>query len=156
MNGGNINQRDPNCERRIEQVALHLNQKINNIYCDINQLRECCNRLYSTTDCYQTMTGLSDQVNLQILLTSIQNQICAIAEESSNNEQTDYGLLGDKDSINMDYFSTQLYISGSTKLYRNGVRQFLGSDYLETGPYKITVSIPLDSDEQLIMDYKII
>lgn len=155
MNGIN-NQRDPNCERRIEQVALHLNQKINNIYCDINQLKECCNKSYPTTACYRTISGLGEQTNIQVLLTSLQNQICSLSETHSSNEKTDYGLIGEKDSVNIVYYSTGLYITGTTKLYRNGVRQFLNGDYFETGPYEITVLIPLDPEEQLIMDYKIL
>lgn len=69
--------------------------------------------------------------------------------------KTDYGLIGTQDGINTVYLTTEPFVSGSTRVYLNGIRQFKGStaDYQEITNNSIELSIAPESDDRLIIDY---
>lgn len=75
---------------------------------------------------------------------------------SVNNDKTDYGLIGVIDSSNTIFTSQMPFVTNSTKLYRNGVRQFLNSDYIEISSSQISILPAPLPGENLILDYKII
>lgn len=49
-------------------------------------------------------------------------------------------LSGTVDGVNTVFTTSFNFISGSTAIYHNGMRQQLGDDYTETGPNEITFS----------------
>jgi hypothetical protein len=67
----------------------------------------------------------------------------------------DYNIIGVKDGINNIFVTTNNFVAGSTKIYRNGLRMTrgVGYDYNETGANQITFTQAPDSGDLLIIDY---
>lgn len=62
---------------------------------------------------------------------------------------------GARDGVNTVFTLTHPYQSGTTAIYRNGLREVLADGYLESGPAQITfTTAPLPSDV-LLADYLI-
>ena len=68
--------------------------------------------------------------------------------------RTDYGLTGTLDGTNRFFSTSAEYITGSTQVFLNGVRQFLGGDYSEEGSGVICFSLAPQPGDQIIVDYK--
>lgn len=60
---------------------------------------------------------------------------------------------GTKDGANKVFTLTQPYNSGTTSVYRNGLREMLGFGYDETPPQSITFSEAPLADDDLLVDY---
>ena len=67
---------------------------------------------------------------------------------------TDYGLTGETDRVNQFFATSKQYSPGSIQVYLNGVRQFLGQDYLEKTNGRIYFIIPPFTGDKIIADYK--
>ena len=67
----------------------------------------------------------------------------------------DYNLVGAKDGVNAIFTTTNNFVSGSTKVYRNGLRMTrgVGYDYVESAVNQITFLNPPDNGDLLIIDY---
>lgn len=67
----------------------------------------------------------------------------------------DYNIIGNKDSVNTIFTTSNNFIAGTTKVYRNGLRMTrgVGYDYTETGTNQITFLQAPDSGDLLIIDY---
>lgn len=67
----------------------------------------------------------------------------------------DYNIIGAKDSVNNIFLTTNNFVAGSTKVFKNGLRMTrgVGYDYTETGVNQITFSVPPDNGDLLIIDY---
>lgn len=68
----------------------------------------------------------------------------------------DEDLTGDKDGVNVDFYTSSNFIVGSTKVYYNGVRQKRGYtfDYIEIGNDRVRfVMAPVERD-YLIVEYQ--
>lgn len=72
------------------------------------------------------------------------------------NEITEYGLTGSLDGSNVVFQVGNNFLTGSLNIWRNGILQFLGDDYTETGVKEITfaVSETPQSSNKLIAKYK--
>jgi hypothetical protein len=57
------------------------------------------------------------------------------------------------DGSNTVYTTEFDFITGSTRVYLNGLR-LLPSDYSETGANEITLSDPLEDGDSLLLDYR--
>lgn len=68
---------------------------------------------------------------------------------------TDYGVVGVQNGINKVFQTSHNFVSGSTQVFLNGLRQFKGSDkhYTETGSNEITFIEAPVSDDDIIIDY---
>lgn len=75
-----------------------------------------------------------------------------ITEEIVENED----LLGAIDGNNTIFTTSFDYVSGSVKLYLNGIRQRRGpsNDFIESGPNEITMAEAPTSGDVLIVDYQ--
>lgn len=60
---------------------------------------------------------------------------------------------GSKNSSNMVFLTENQFISGTTIVYRNGLREHLGVGYTETLPETITFTTPPNSDDDILVDY---
>lgn len=71
--------------------------------------------------------------------------------------QTDYdfNISGIKDSSNKVYTLASSFISGSTRVYINGIRLTPGAsyDYVETGTNQVTFTNAPDSGDLITVDY---
>lgn len=78
------------------------------------------------------------------------------APESFPSLTTDYGLSGLQNGINKVFTTSFPFVSGSTIVYINGVRQFMGAskDYIETGANEITFALAPYLDDDIIVDFQ--
>jgi hypothetical protein len=71
--------------------------------------------------------------------------------------QTDYDdtVTGLRNSVNTVYTTSQNFVSGSTRVFVNGVRQSRGGsyDYTETAANQITFNYAPDSGDLIVIDY---
>jgi hypothetical protein len=67
----------------------------------------------------------------------------------------DTGVTGSRNSINTIFTTTANFITGSTRVFRNGLRMTNGAgyDYTETSTNQITFANPPDSGDLLIVEY---
>lgn len=67
----------------------------------------------------------------------------------------DYDIVGLRNSINTAFSTSNNFVAGSTKVYRNGLRMTkgVGYDYQETGTNQITFTNAPDNGDLLIIDY---
>lgn len=67
----------------------------------------------------------------------------------------DANIVGDKDGVNRIYTLTNNYLTGSTRVFVNGIRMQLGAtnDYIEINSNQIQFSVSLDSGDILVVDY---
>lgn len=67
----------------------------------------------------------------------------------------DYDITGVKDSVNTIFTTSNNFRSGTTKVYRNGLRMTrgIGYDYTETGLNQITFFSAPDNGDLLVIDY---
>lgn len=67
----------------------------------------------------------------------------------------DYNVVGNRDSSNKTYTLTSSFVSGSTRVYINGIRLTPGAgyDYVETGTSQITFTNAPDSGDLITVDY---
>lgn len=62
--------------------------------------------------------------------------------------------IGLKNGINLVYSTASTYISSTTRVFLNGIRQTLGQDYSEVSNNQISfISAPLSGDS-IIIDYR--
>lgn len=61
--------------------------------------------------------------------------------------------FGTQDGTNMVFTLANSYQSGSTQVYRNGLREILGHGYLESAPDEITFTTAPLGDDVLVVDY---
>jgi len=74
---------------------------------------------------------------------------------SGGDEYSDYGLTGVLDGVNTVFTTTYNFVSGSSKIYLNGIRQIRDDQYTETGSDEITFTIPPFPTDDIIADYKV-
>jgi len=76
--------------------------------------------------------------------------------ESFPSLSSDYGLTGAQNEINKVFTTSEPFVSGSTIVYLNGVRQFRGTneDYTETADNEITFALAPYADDRIIVDYQ--
>lgn len=76
--------------------------------------------------------------------------------ESFPSLTSDYGLSGIQNEINKVFTTSEPFVSGSTIVYVNGVRQFRGTneDYTETADNEITFALAPYADDRIIVDYQ--
>ncbi len=67
---------------------------------------------------------------------------------------SDYGLAGAMDGSNCYFMTSHNYIARSTQIFLNGVRQFLGEDYLEEGNGIICFLSAPHPGDRIIADYR--
>ena len=67
----------------------------------------------------------------------------------------DFNISGIKNSVNKTFVLSANYISGTTKVYINGIRLTPGAeyDYVEAGTNQITFTNAPDSGDLIIVDY---
>lgn len=66
---------------------------------------------------------------------------------------TNEALTGTKDGSNMVFTTANPYITGTTAVYMNGIRQSAPDNYTETGPSELTMSFAPESSDSFIVDY---
>ena len=103
-------------------------------------------------------------------LISIQNKIIGIADNGLNtaaemrillnelaleHEANEFGLTGVIDGANSGFTTSNSFITGTTKIYVNGLRQFLGTDYTELSGNTITFTTPPEIGDLIIANYLI-
>lgn len=66
---------------------------------------------------------------------------------------TEYGLTGVIDGVNDTFTTSQNFQTGSTKIFLNGIRQFLGDDYTESASNTIVFVVPPIADDKIIADF---
>lgn len=75
----------------------------------------------------------------------------------SSSQQTDYdsAITGARNGANTLFTLSTNFVSGTTKVFVNGIRYSLGAlnDYIETGTNQITFTNPPDSGDILVVDY---
>jgi hypothetical protein len=66
-------------------------------------------------------------------------------------------LTGTQDGVNLDFTLPDVYMAGSTGIYRNGLRERRGIDYTESNPIlgTITFTTAPQSDDDLTADYTV-
>lgn len=76
--------------------------------------------------------------------------------ESFPSLTSDYGLIGLQDGVNRVFNTSSSFVSGSTIVYINGVRQFRGltGDYVETGDNEISFTLAPYTDDSIIVDFQ--
>ncbi len=76
--------------------------------------------------------------------------------ESFPSLTSDYGLIGLQDGVNRVFNTSSSFVSGSTIVYINGVRQFRGltGDYVETGDNEISFTLAPYIDDSIIVDFQ--
>lgn len=67
---------------------------------------------------------------------------------------TDLNPTGAKDEVNRVFRVAQKFKPGSTKVYRNGVRQYVGDDYVEVGNQDIEFVEAPSAEERIIIDFQ--
>lgn len=113
----------------------------------------------STT--YPTTKAVADAIDgVDQDITNITNEITNITQEITNIQQTaevktEYGLTGPQDGTNNRFSTVHEFVTGSTKLYLNGVRQFagVGKDYIEDNDTQVLLAVPPAVDDNLTIDY---
>ncbi len=73
---------------------------------------------------------------------------------SSVNEMTDYGLEGAVNGENKSFSTSIHYLQATTRVYLNGVRQYLGEDYFEDGLGVIRFAVAPFTGDLIIADYQ--
>lgn len=75
------------------------------------------------------------------------------------NYKTDYtyNVIGVKNNVNTVFTTTANFVSGTTRIYLNGVRLTpgVGYDYQETGTNQITFAFAPDATDQITIDYQL-
>ncbi|GAB3517720.1 hypothetical protein [Emticicia fontis] len=69
--------------------------------------------------------------------------------------KTDYGLIGTRNGLNTVFQTSEPFITDTTRVYVNGVRQFKGitADYQELSNQSIELIVAPEADDRLIIDY---
>lgn len=76
--------------------------------------------------------------------------------ESFPSLSSDYGVIGDQDGINKVFNTSSSFVTGSTIVHINGIRQFRGltGDYVETSDNEISFTLAPYIDDRIIVDYQ--
>ncbi len=76
--------------------------------------------------------------------------------ESFPSLSSDYGLIGNQDGINKVFNTSASFVTGTTIVHINGIRQFRGltGDYVETGDNEISFTLAPYIDDRIIVDYQ--
>jgi hypothetical protein len=102
-------------------------------------------------------TGVLSAVTIGTGLSYSGGILTATGTLTSSSFQTDYddAITGLRNSINTAYTTSQNFVSGSTRVFVNGVRQSRGGsyDYTETAANQITFNYAPDSGDLIVIDY---
>src|SRR4051812_24017041 len=60
---------------------------------------------------------------------------------------------GTKDGVNTVFTTANAYVGGTTAVYLNGLREFVGEGYIESAPNTIVLSDPPSTIDKLTVDY---
>ena len=101
----------------------------------------------------RSITGIDLQEILHDMIDSLVGQAGGDPGVSENGA-SEYGLVGDVDGVNKSFSTSINFLAGSTKIYLNGIRQFLGEDYTEEGGSTILFTQAPQVDDLIIADYK--
>lgn len=126
---------------------------------DVANKRNDLSNPNSTT--YPTTKAVADAIGeVDTDITNITNEITNITQEITNIQQTaevktEYGLTGPQDGTNNRFSTVHEFVTGSTKLFVNGVRQFsgVGKDYIEDNDTQVLLAVPPAADDNLTIDY---
>lgn len=102
----------------------------------------------------RAITGVDLQEILHDVVDSLAGATSTGEPLPSEADLADYGLIGTLDGSNRFFSTSQDYLSGTTRVYLNGIRQFKGGDYTEEGNRVICFAIAPRPGDQLIADYK--
>ena len=102
----------------------------------------------------RSITGIDLQEILHDMVDSLAGQYGGGEPGTSANFMTDYGLDGQVNGVNRFFATSIQYLSSTTQVYLNGVRQFLGEDYTEEGSGVICFATAPFTGDQIIADYK--
>ena len=101
----------------------------------------------------RSITGVDLQEILHDIVDSLAGQSGG-EPGSVTNLMTDYGLEGAVNGLNKSFSTSILYLPATTRVYLNGVRQFLGEDYFEDGDGVIRFSVAPFNGDKIIADYQ--
>lgn len=102
----------------------------------------------------EKITGISDRgLNTAAELRDVLEDMVSTLSALSGG-QTDYGLTGDLNNINLIFTTSTNFSSGTTQIYLNGLRQSLGSDYIESLNNTITFTEAPENGDLIVADYK--
>lgn len=67
----------------------------------------------------------------------------------------DFNIAGNRNSINKTFVLSANYMTGTTRVYMNGIRLTPGAeyDYVEAGTNQITFTNAPDPGDQIVVDY---
>jgi len=102
-------------------------------------------------------TGVLSAVTIGTGLSYSAGILTATGTLTSASFQTDYddAVTGLRNSVNTVYTTSQNFVSGSTRVFVNGVRQSRGGiyDYTETAANQITFNYAPDNGDLIVIDY---
>jgi hypothetical protein len=101
----------------------------------------------------RSITGVDLQEILHDIVDSLAGQSGG-ETGSSASLMTDYGLVGAVNGVNKSFSTSIHYLAATTRVYLNGVRQFLGEDYFEDGLGVIRFAFAPFAGDHIIADYQ--
>jgi hypothetical protein len=103
----------------------------------------------------RVITGVDLQEILHDIIDSLIGNDGTVDPGTLNPEThfSDYGLAGQLNGSNKVFITTYQFIDQSTHIYLNGIRQFLGEDYIEMSDKRISFTTAPFTGDKIIADY---